>query len=194
MKTKLENLAMGTAFTDVAGRKLTLRRAHASEGVFVASETEESFQYLFAGVAEVTIDDPARTCRYCSKPVTHRNQQVDYCETCWWSGQHHSAQHCDLLLALQTIEGCDPMFEMVGGGCFNLSITMADGRFLCATESDGPGVPMEEGERWGHVTCWRSEEAFSEGRSEGSLIDSAEGAWDDSGVLNTIRKMIEKGA
>jgi hypothetical protein len=58
MKTKIENLPMGTAFTDVQGLQQTLKRKHASEGVFVAANAEGR-EYLYAGVAEVTIDDSA---------------------------------------------------------------------------------------------------------------------------------------
>lgn len=130
------------------------------------------------------------TCCYCAKPFMPPARWPDtkFCEHCFYSGQDHSAQHADLILALDSIEGVkSATMDHMGGGCFALNVRMQDGRFICATEDDFSAVP-KAGDPWGLVTCARNEDAFADGDAP---LAAREGSFTDRELAEVIRAMIE---
>lgn len=189
MKTKIENLPMGTSFVDVQGLSLTLKRKHASEGVFVAANAEGR-EYLYAGVAEVTIAPNAkRLCRLCEKEVTSPNPKVDVCRDCHYSGRADEDAHRALIDGLNRIDGVKmATIDHTGGGCFNLSVRLKDGRYVSVTENDGPGIP-DAGDPWDFITIWRTEEQFCDGDAQLGFVEG--GKWSDDQLVGVISDLIK---
>lgn len=130
-----------------------------------------------------TVDRP---CRFCSKQVVCRNPKVDYCEACYYAGNVQEEEHRALFDALNSADGVDlACIDHTGGGCFNMGIRLKDGRFVCATEDNDPGVP-DAGKPWGLITLWPNHENWGEGEP----LKAIEGSWSDDQIVGVIRDLI----
>lgn len=95
-------------------------------------------------------DAIVRPCAICGGEVTSPNPTVDYCRMCFYTGAAYErmlrTEERDLLTRVGALDGVeDAQVWHTGGGCFNLAIRLADGRFL--TPSVGI-IDEESGEVW----------------------------------------------
>jgi hypothetical protein len=84
---------------------------------------------------------------------------TDFCETCFYTGAAAERERADLIARIEALDEVEngSGVQHTGGGCFNLALTLTDGRYLTPSvgyvENGGvwpePGLPNEgEGERW----------------------------------------------
>lgn len=149
-------------------------------------------------LANAVAAEGKRPCTFCGEHVTSTNPDTDYCRSCYYAGRGLERQHADLIFQIGDLEEVmDVDVRHTGGGCFNLAITLADGRYLtpsCAVVEGGkveaePGLP-EKGtdERWALVVS-RDERAW-EDWSEARL-EILQETFDDDELVAAIKRVSE---
>lgn len=89
-----------------------------------------------------------RPCVFCGGEVTSTNPETDFCRNCFYSGR---AAQRTLQPFLDRIDALDEVVRNTevmhtGGGCFNLAVWIADGRFLTPSVGyRGDGADTENG-------------------------------------------------
>ncbi len=144
-----------------------------------------------------------RPCALCGSEVTSPNPEVDFCRLCHYSGaaleRSLRTDERDVLARLGALEGVeDATVWHTGGGCFNLAITLTDGRLLTpsmAVESGAdispePGIPdIDDGERWCLVIS-ESREAWEEWDED--RIDIPHYVLDDDDLVAAVDATIKR--
>lgn len=140
------------------------------EGPFV-TEAKTFDHYLLADVLEI-VERNERLCRFCGEGVTSTNPETDFCRGCFYTGTTQEERLAPLIARLSEPENVAGVAVWhTGGGCFNLAVTLQDGRIATPSvayydEGDcrwwvEPGFPESDEDRWGVVLA-ASEQAWSE--------------------------------
>lgn len=148
-------------------------------------------------------DAIVRPCSICGREVTSPNPEVDYCKGCYYTGaaleRNLRTDERDVLARIGALDGvADATVWHTGGGCFNLAVTLDDGRLITPSmavtdEASGaifaePGIPvLEEGDRWALVIS-ESEEAWSEWNEEKMTFPNV--SFDDDQLVAAIAQVV----
>lgn len=170
------------------------------DGPFVGARGT-SQHYLVADVVEVVLRNE-RLCVFCGEGVTATTSETDFCRNCFYTGRSWERKLAPLLARIDEIdEVVSTAVWHTGGGCFNLAVTLADGRLLTPSEGfrsddDGtvwpePGFPDADDpeSRWSMVVS-ASEEAWSEW--DESKVWIPQDLYDDDGLVAAIREVAAK--
>jgi hypothetical protein len=120
-----------------------------------------------------------KKCIYCKNEFTPPKPTTTMCQFCWYGGVHHEAERKKLMAKLRAVKGVTSAeIHHTGGGCFGLAVSLADGRFLFATDAHkdektgewfGEASLPDPGEPWA-LGIYRNEEVF--GNCEDECADA----------------------
>lgn len=107
----------------------------------------------------VEVERESRPCVFCGTEVESEKEETDFCRNCYYMGTFHEERTCkDVLEAVRAFPNVDHAEVWhTGGGCFNVAITLLDGRLLTPSigylDEDGSvwaeaGLPEDENDRW----------------------------------------------
>lgn len=154
-------------------------------GPYVAARGPSFDRYLLADVVEV-VERNERVCRFCGEGVTARDDDIDYCSNCFYSGRALTDDHAELIVALAAIPNVKGAHVWhTGGGCFLLAVTLNDGRLI--TLSDADAALPEKGQPWRYFAVAESEEAYDE--YDESRIEQRDGEWTDEQLLAAVSEV-----
>lgn len=139
-----------TSYTDATGQH---------DGPFVADRNHA--RHLLTEVAEI-VKRNERLCSICGSGITSTDPTVDFCRNCHYSGSALErmlrTEKRDVLTRIGALDNVtDATVWHTGGGCFNLAVTLEDGRLLTPSvgymENGGvwpePGIPdPDEDGKW----------------------------------------------
>jgi hypothetical protein len=134
-------------------------------------------------------------CRFCGETdPAHLSAKVDYCRGCYYDGRTMEEAFADFLTDIAGHTNLDAHVAHTGGGCFVISLVLADGSYVWASGAESGTLPEADNadERW--LLGYYIGETLGGEDWDGDALEYADGLTRDEAIAFFARHALAHGA